>query len=284
MCCSNPRPSDARTALARSPVRGLLELVFAPGHGGTVLAHAHVTAPLKVVRPFALGGGRSLVQILTLGPGLCAGDRCVIDVTVQPGARAVVIMQSAARLLGMAEGDVATQCVRLTVKAGGQLEYYPGLTIPFADSSFVQRVDAHVETGARLGILESWSTGRTGRGEHLRFRRISSRTTVAAGGVPAYADALELEPAAAHVSGTGVLENYHYVAAGFWYGAALEPGPCGCRPDGVLTAMGQSTPDQVYLRALAMDGYALGETLQAAVARVDAAWGFEPIPLRRFTC
>jgi len=235
------------------------------------------------VRPFLLDGGRALVQILTLGPGLCAGDQCTIDVTVEPGARAVVITQSASRLLSMPHGAHAAQSVALTVKAGGQLEYYPGLTIPFADSSFSQRVDARVDAGARLGVLESWSTGRAGRGEHLRFRRISSRTTIAVDGMPAYTDAVELEPAAANVGGAGILEGYRYVASGFWYGATLGPAAPMSASNGSLTAMGQSTVDQVYLRALAMDGYALGETLQAAVQRVDAGWGFEPIPLRRFT-
>jgi hypothetical protein len=86
------------------------------------------------------------------------------------------------------------------------------------------------------------------------------------------------------VSSIGILENYRYLAAGFWYGATVGSEPAASPVDGVLTAMGHSTPEQVYLRALAMDGYALGEVLQAAVARVDAGWGFEPIPLRRFTC
>lgn len=274
---------DVGLQAGRAPFHGALELVFAPGLRGTVLAHAHVTAPLKIVRPFLLDGGRALVQILTLGPGLCAGDQCTIDVTVEAGARAVVITQSASRLLSMPEGAPATQSVNLTVTADGQLEYYPGLTIPFADSSFNQRVHARVESGARLGVLESWSTGRTGRGEHLRFRRLSSRTTIAVDGLPAYADALELEPAAANVAGAGILEGYRYVASGFWHGATLGSGAPMPPSDGSLMAMGQSTVDQVYLRALAMDGYALGETLQAAVQRVNAAWGFEPIPLRRFT-
>ncbi|MEP6918371.1 MAG: urease accessory protein UreD [Acidobacteriota bacterium] len=275
--------SETAGSTARAPFHGSLELVFAPGPRGTVLAHAHVTAPLKIVRPFALDGGRALVQMLTLGPGLCAGDRYTIDVTVQPGASAVVIAQSATRVLGMPDSADARQSVRLTVSAGGQLEYYPGLTIPFAGSSFLQRVEAHVHPGARLGILESWSTGRISRGEHLRFRRISSRTTVSVNGSPAYADALELEPARADVAGTGILEGYRYVASGVWYGATLDPSEPESASDGVLTAIGHSTPDQVYLRALAMDGYALGVALQAAVRRVNTGWGLEPIPLRRFT-
>jgi urease accessory protein len=165
-----------------APVQGRLELVFAPGRAGTSLAHAHVSAPLKIVRPFPLDGGRALVQILTLGPGFCAGDHYTLDVTVEPGARAVVIMQTASRVLGMTGGAHATQMVNLTVHSDGQLEYYPGLTIPFADSSLVQRVHVAAAAGARVGILENWSMGRSSRGEHLQFRRLSSRTTVAMDG------------------------------------------------------------------------------------------------------
>jgi urease accessory protein len=283
MCSSNRRLADGGASPARAPFHGSLELVFAPGLGGTVLAHARVTAPLKIVRPFPLDGGRALVQILTLGPGLCAGDRCTIEVSVEPGARAVVITQSASRVLSMPAGDDATQSVTLTVKAGGQLEYYPGLTIPFADSSFAQRVHARIAASSRLGILESWSTGRISRGEHLRFRRISSRTTIDVDGAPAYADALELEPTQANLAGMGILENYRYVASGCWHGASLDPEPAEPRSAHVMAAMGQTTPEQVYLRALAMDGYQLGEELQRAVQRINVGWGLEAIPLRRFT-
>jgi urease accessory protein len=171
-----------------------------------MLAHAHAAAPLKIVRPFPLAGGGVLVQVLSLGPGICAGDAHDIRITVEAGARAVVIMQSASRLLSMPEGTHASQRVTLTVRSGGQLEYYPGLTIPFTDSSFIQNITASVETGGRIGLLESWSTGRSSRGEYLRFRRVSSRTTVTIDGQLAYADALELEPGLHDVQGTGILE------------------------------------------------------------------------------
>ena len=79
------------------------------------LRHAEQAAPLKIVRPFPLVGGGLLVQVLTLGPGMCGGDRHSIEVTVEPGARAVIIMQSASRLLAMDEGDHARLDVTLTV-------------------------------------------------------------------------------------------------------------------------------------------------------------------------
>jgi urease accessory protein len=268
--------------LRPAPVHGRLELVFAPGPGGTSLAHAHASAPLKIVRPFRLDDGRALVQVVTLGPGFCGGDRYTLDVTVEPGAHAVVIMQTAARILGMTGDAQATQLVNLTVHPGGQLEYYPGLTIPFPDSSFVQQVHVAAAAGARIGILENWSMGRSSRGEHLRFRRLSSRTTVAMDGATIYADAIELEPALTNVAATGMLENYRYTASGFWLGASPDLGSLNS-VDGTLMAFGHTAPDQVYLRALAMDGYAMGRLLQSAVDRINAAWSLDAIPLRRFT-
>jgi urease accessory protein len=265
-----------------APVQGRLELVFAPGPHGTSLAHARVSAPLKIVRPFPLDNGRALVQVLTLGPGLCAGDEYTLDVTVEPGARAVVIMQAAARVLAMTGDAQATQSVNLTVHSGGQLEYYPGLTIPFADSRFVQRVHVAATADARVGILENWSMGRSSRGEYLRFRRLSSRTTVAVDGSPVYADAIELEPSRTHAEATGILERYRYMASGFWLGAS--PDLAGVSSiDGTVMAFGHTAPGQVYLRALAMDGYAMGRLLESAVDRINAAWNMEAIPLRRFT-
>ena len=265
-----------------APVQGRLELVFAPGREGTSLAHAHASAPLKIVRPFALDGGRALVQVLTLGPGFCGGDQYTLDVTVEPGARAVVIMQAASRILGMTADAHATQSVNLTVHSGGQLEYYPGLSIPFADSCFVQRVRVAAATDTRVGILEHWSMGRNSRGEHLRFRHISSRTTVEIDGSPAYADAIELEPALMHVAGTGILERYRYLASGFWHGVSPDFVGVTTPPD-TLMAFGPSAPDQAFLRALAMDGSAMASALQSGVDRINAAWGLEAIPLRRFT-
>ena len=273
---------DSAAGAVRAVV-GRLHLVFGVRAGRTTVAHAHVQAPLKIVRPFELGDGRALVQILHLGPGLCGGDHYTIDITVERGASAVVITQSASRLIGMPSGTSASQHVRLTVEPEGHLEYYPGLTIPFADSSFVQRVHVNAAPDSRVGIVETWGTGRNVRGEHLAFRRISSRTTLLVDGSVVYADATELEPARHDVGATGVLEGHRYTASGFWHGATSAQQPVLAPRDGVLAAFGQSTPHLIYLRALAMDGSAMAETTGEAVRIVNASWGLPPISLRRFT-
>ncbi len=264
-----------------SRLKGRIELVFRHGCKGTSLACSRVAAPLKIVRPFALDDGRAIVQILTLGPGLCGGDDCTLDVIVERGARAVVIMQAASRILGMGDGAAATQSVNLVVGAGALLEYYPGLTIPFADSCLKQRITVSADRDSRVGILESWAMGRTTRNEYLRFKYLSSRTVVSIGNRPVFADALEIEPATMHAAATGALENHRYVASGFWYGVP-EDALRAPRAMSLVAFDRCASRDQVFLRALAHDGYELAATLQSAVNTINAAWGLEPIPLKRF--
>lgn len=247
-----------------------------------MLAHAHARAPLRIVRPFPLDGGRQLVQILTLGPGICAGDSYAIDVSVEPGASAVVVTQSASRVHTMSGGLRGTQKVRLVVRSGGHLEYYPGLTIPFPDSVFVQTIDVTVEAGARFGVLECWAMGRVSRGEYLRFRSLSSRTDVTVDRTPAYADTLHLEPRAVGLAGHGLLENHRYLASGYWYGADVSASRG--NGDGLLSAVGESSPGHAYFRALAMDSPALGRAMKDALKQVYRSWNLQTAPVPRFAC
>jgi hypothetical protein len=72
------------------------------------------------------------------------------------------------------------------------------------------------------------------------------------------------------------------VASGFWHGV---PGnaPLATSATGALLAFDRCTsPNRVFLRALAKDGYELTTTLQSAADVINALWGFDPIPLRRF--
>jgi urease accessory protein UreH len=267
---------------AATPVRGRLELVFAACSTGTVLAHAYVSAPLKIVRPFQLAGGGLLVQVITLGPGLCAGDDCRMDITVESGARAVVVMQAASRILGMPEGAQATQSVNLVVAPGGQIEYYPGLTIPFAESCFRQRVTIRADRQSRVGLLECWATGRQSRREYLRFRHLSSRTIVTVNDQPSFADAVEIDTTSNLAAGAGILEGHRYFASGFWHGVPADASIALTATDALMAFGRTSSPDQVFLRALAHDGFAITGLLQSVVDVIGQAWGHEAIPIRRF--
>ena len=147
---------------------------------------------MKVVRPFETDEGRLVVQLITLGPGLCAGDALHVSVHAEAGARVVVTTPAASRIMAMADGERASQDVRLAVEAGASLEYYPAVAIPFPGSTFVQTVTAEAVPGARLGVVEAWALGRQARGEYLEFARLSSRTSLAVDGTVVYADATEV--------------------------------------------------------------------------------------------
>ena len=246
----------AGPAAAASRLHGRLTLAFAAGRHGTVLRHAEQAAPLKIVRPFPLAGGGLLVQVLTLGPGMCGGDRHTIEVTVEPGARAVIIMQSASRLLAMDEGDHARLDVTLTVRSGGQLEYYPGLTIPFAGSSFIQRIDARLSNrAAGSACSKAGRPDAAAAANPCSSAAISARTPVSVDGAAGLCGRDGARAGEAMTSrGAGVLEGHRYVASGFWHGATLGADDPLRTSDGTLVALGQSRPEAGVL-AGARDGW-----------------------------
>jgi urease accessory protein UreH len=285
----------ARENLGSDPEGGLsgaARLTFCRRGSATVLASANVQAPLKLVRPFPLPDGRLVVPLITLGPGLCGGDRCTIDVEVGAGARVIVTNTAATRVLGMTDHQQAIQRVRLTAGPAAHLEFYPGLTIPFPDSAFVQEIEATAATDARVGILETWALGRAARDEYLRFRRLLSRTTLRVSGSLIYADTTLLEPRTAAVGWAGVLDRRRYLVSGFWYGADLpSTDQRGQTPNlpvsdtsAELVAFGQSNPRQVFLRALGNDRQSLDGIVRDALSRVADAWEVPPLRLERFRC
>jgi len=261
------------------------ELTFVRRGGRTVLAHSRVTAPLTLVRPFPLADGRQLVQLITLGPGFCGGDRLDLTITAEAGADVVVTTSAATRVLSMHPGARAEQHVRMTVERGATLQYYPLIAIPFPDSAFVQTIDVQAAASSRVGVIESWALGRTARGEYLAFRSLSSRTTLSIEGTLCYADATELRPGNDTLAGVGALAGRRYLASGFWHGATVPQPPQEGAGDGdVLIAFGQSRPDLAYLRALACDAPSLDAAVQQAAERIAAAWHVAPVSLDRFHC
>lgn len=261
------------------------ELTFAARGGHTVLAHSRVQAPIAVVRPFPLDDGGQLVQLITIGPGLCAGDRLDIRISAGRGTRVVITTPAATRVLSMEDGQRAEQHVDLHVAPGAMLEYYPAVTIPFPDSAFLQTIRVDAASGSRVGVLETWAMGRTSRDEYLRFRRISSRTTLAIDGRTIYADATELQPGRDRLDGAGVLAGRRYLASGVWWGVTL-PDETARPADAadLVAVLAQSRSEVAYLRAVGSDAPALDAALRAATDRIATTWDALPVRLDRFRC
>src|SRR4051812_10324877 len=200
------------TVLAGSgrAVRGFAELAFARRGGRTVMSRSKLEAPMAIVRPFELPDGGLLIQLLSLGPGLCGGDAIHVDVEAGPGTRVVVTTTAATRVMSMDPETAATQRIVLRAAADASLEFYPCITIPFPESALRQTIEAEAAGSARLGILECWAMGRVARSEYLRSRSLESRTTLSVAGVRRYADAIRLEPGSVDLAGAGVLAGRRY--------------------------------------------------------------------------
>lgn len=240
---------------------------------------------MTVIRPFELPDGRAVVQLITLGPGLCGGDTVRIEVTVEEGARVIVTTTAATRVMSMESEQHAEQHVLLRAGGDALLEYYPAVTIPFPGSALRQTLRVVAAPTARVAAIETWAMGRGARDEYLQFRSLSSRATLHVDGALVYADALQLEPGVTDAANAGVLAGRRYVTAGFWHGIRLAAGRAAeGDPGGPLVAFGQSTPDVAYLRALGDDGSALDAVLRHSLEQVSKAWDLPAIQMDRFRC
>ena len=276
--------------VSRVPARGVegrAELAFTRQHGRTIMARSRLDAPMAIVRPFPLPDGGLLIQLLSLGPGLCGGDRIHLDVFAGPGTRVVVTTTAATRIMSMDPGACAEQHVVLRTGAEAALEYYPCLAIPYPGSAFNQSIAADAAAGSHVGIVECWAMGRTARAEYLEFRSLASRTTLSLDGVLEYADAIHLDPRTTDVAGVAVLAGRRYLASGCWLGATLPAVHAAAAPGDVkdidpLHVLAQSTPRVAYLRALGHDGPALDRAVRESVELVSRSCGLAPFRLDRF--
>jgi urease accessory protein len=266
-------------------VNGTAELVFCRERGRTILEKSRVEAPMAVVRPFALPDGGLVIQMVSLGPGLCGGDSITVDVRAGRGTRVAVTTTAATRVMSMDSEARAEQRVLLRAEADAVLEYYPCPTIPYPASALWQTIDVDAAPGARVGVVECWAMGRTARSEYLAFRSLMSRTTIACEGRRTYVDVLQLEPQAADLSGAGVLAGRRYLASGVWTGVGhpLDDEQAASSGDGdTVVAFGPSSPAVAYLRALGTESPCVDRVVRASVERVSRSWGLVPVCLSRF--
>ena len=265
-----------------------LELTFrqrdAQDGSQTYLAEQYVGSPLKILRPFEVGGGRVVLQLLNVGPGVMQGDRYNLSVRVQSGAKVVLVNQSATKLHTMPSGS-ASQNITVHVERGAELEYYPGLVIPYRDADFTQRTDVHLEEGARFGTLERFVMGRTAHGEAFGFRRLSSRLRIYRDDTLVYGDGLELP--SERTSHLGLTDRSTYLAAGVWLWGEqpefLEESRETVRPEFGQAALVQGGFGAgLYLRGLDADGLEQTWQLEATLRRWREGFGLPTLYLSRF--
>ncbi|HXI56305.1 MAG TPA: urease accessory protein UreD [Polyangia bacterium] len=172
--------------------RAALQLAFAPassadGRGAgdaTVLARRRHHGPLAVQRAF-FPEGPSVCHVYLLHPpgGIVGGDQLRIDVSVAAGAHALLTTPAATKVYRSA-GAQAGQRQRLSVAAGGVLEWLPQETILFDGSHVDLRTRVDLVAGARFVGMETLCFGLPARGEAFGRGRCRQSLELWQGGRP----------------------------------------------------------------------------------------------------
>jgi urease accessory protein len=152
-----------------------LELRFSAREGRTFLSRRWHRGPLQVQRAF-YPEGADLCHVYVLHPpgGLVAGDQLSVSAHVDGGARALCTTPAAGKVYRAGEGRApAAQRHRLTVEAGGSLEWLPQETILYDGARVALETRVDLEEGAAFLGWELLCLGRPAAGE--RFTRGSCR-------------------------------------------------------------------------------------------------------------
>lgn len=129
------------------------------------------------------------------GGGLLSGDHLSLDLEVGPGARAVLSTQASTKVFhANAGGGPAQQTLHARVRANAWLAVVPDPVVCFRDAEYRQEQRFHLDAGAGLVLLDTFTAGRLshGDGERWAFRRYEARNRVWLGGVEVLHDALRL--------------------------------------------------------------------------------------------
>ena len=113
---------------------------------------------IRILKPFYLKDWL-LLQIITLGPGLVEGDIYEIKVKVNSFAKVILINQSATKVLTSSKGIGVKQNLDFTIEEHGELEYYPGLLIPFPKSIFSQNITVKMKKKFQFWIFRNLGYG-----------------------------------------------------------------------------------------------------------------------------
>jgi urease accessory protein len=175
--------------------RARLELGFEAQQGRSYLARRRHEGPLVVQRPF-FPEGNDVPHVYLLHPpgGLVTGDDLGLDVQVGAGAHALITTPAAGKAYrGLPDAGAATQAQRLTVAAGGALEWMPQETIVFSGAEVTFVTDVQLDAQATFVGWEVLCLGRPAAGELFTRGRCQQRWTVRAGGSLLYLERANYE-------------------------------------------------------------------------------------------
>lgn len=149
-------------------------------------------SPLRVLFPTPATGDPLTAALVTTSGGLVGGDSLSCDLEVGAGASGLFVAQAAEKIYRSTGADGRIE-VRLSVGAGGWLEYLPQETILFDKARLRRATDIEVAAGGRLLAGEILVFGRTARGERMASGLVRDAWRIRRDGRLVWTDALHIE-------------------------------------------------------------------------------------------
>ncbi|MDA8260038.1 MAG: urease accessory protein UreD [Betaproteobacteria bacterium] len=204
--------------------RARLSLGFQRREAATILARREHVGPLRIQKAL-YPEGEAVCHAIVLHPpsGIVGGDELEIDVTVGPGAHALLTTPGAGKWYRSA-GAWASQRLGFAVEAQGVLEWLPQETIVFDAARAAMRSTVDLADDARFIGMEVLCLGRRASGEKFTEGALRLDTRIRRAGRPVWLERGLLEggsdllDAAAGLAGFSVSGTFLAAASG------VEPG------------------------------------------------------------
>jgi urease accessory protein len=191
---------------------GFLRLVFERRDGRTVLTKRRFTPPLQALEPSRLPDGSLYTMMLNPTGGTFGGDQLRTEIVLGAGTHVVLTTPSATKVYRAL--DQPARCeTEIALGKNAILEYLPDHLIPHPGAALRQRFDVTMEHGSCAIVYDAMAAGRIGRGEHWKFRELSSEVSIRVEGTPQYLSRASLIPASRPLDGLGVMEGFDYLGS-----------------------------------------------------------------------
>jgi urease accessory protein len=186
----------------------------------TVLDELRQVGCLKARFPRRVVPGWMDVVMLNTGGGVAGGDRLDLSFTVGVDGQATIAAQAAERFYRALATDSPSRVrTRVTVAAGGALEWLPQETILFDHCALDRRLEIDLAANARFLGVETLVFGRIAMGERVRHGFLRDLIRVRRGGELLLHDAIRIDGEidvvmqhAAVAAGAAVVATMVYVA------------------------------------------------------------------------
>lgn len=231
-----------------------LNIEFINSDNTTKLIRSFSTGAIRVVKPFYIGD-TLVLQIISLGAGICSYDTVEINISVGEACKVILINQSATKILTSYGNERSENHININVGQYSTLEFYSGLIIPFPESELVQSIDVNLSRESKFGYLEILSSGRIEKGEDFLFRNISSNFLIKREKRLIFWENYSIK--SYQKNNMAILGKYRYLCTGIWT-YELSDDIRGLEEfDNGLLVWGRNHHGLTFIRGVARDGHLL---------------------------